>query len=269
MKKTILVAMIILVSVQTLHAAVTIFESDATISASDTYDTVVVKGDDTVVTMTGGTVNKVITMDDSAFNMSGGDVTLFAAYDTSDPNIIGGNIIQQLGLYMQSSANISGNTTISYLLPYDSSVVNVSGNAAITNCWLRNNCIVNISGGVFQEQILGIGNVRVNLSGGIINASINIYSEFLPKPKFNIIGTGLEAKPYGGIYGVGEVTGFWNDGTPFTIGLGESYPQIVLYDGTVPPDCAFQPDSDLTGDCVVNVADLAKMAGDWLDDGRQ
>ncbi len=270
MKRTILIAVIMLVSIQSLHAAIVIFESNATISASDSYDadTIVIKGDDTVVNMTGGTVDRVITMDDSSFNMTGGTVNGLSAYDTSDPNIIGG--IVYINLNMQSSATISGHATVDVNC-HDSSIASISGNTIVNGCRLQNNSALNISGGTFQQGFFGIGNVRINVSGGVINGDVAVDPYFTPKPDINIIGYDLEAKPYGGNWNNGEVTGFWNDDTPFVISLAESYSysRIFLYDGVVPPDCAFQPESDLSGDCVVNMADLAQMATEWLDDGRQ
>jgi hypothetical protein len=276
MTRAIFIAVTMLISIQSLHAeTITIFESDAIISAGDVYETVVVKGDDTAVNMTGGTVDKVFTMDDSAFNMSGGTITDLSAYDTSDPNIVGGNV-GGISFYMQSAAKIAGNTTISYMNLFDSSLVDITGSANVVNCEASNNSTANILGGVLQN-VYGIGNVRINLSGGVFSGSIACDPTMMPKPEINIVGYDLEAKPYGGNWNYGEVTGFWNDNSPFTISLGgsyfgrmndDAYSVVVLHDGVIPSDCVFQPESDLTGDCVVNMTDLAKMADEWLDDGR-
>lgn len=72
-KSTVLVLGLTLIFTASVRAEViTIFDSNATISGGETYDTVVIKGDGTVVDMTGGDVNNVITMNASTFNVSGG-----------------------------------------------------------------------------------------------------------------------------------------------------------------------------------------------------
>ena len=73
-KSTIIVLSLLLFLTVRTQAEITIFESNSIISDGDTYDTVVVKGDGTVLEMTGGSVNRLITMNRSTCNISGGNI---------------------------------------------------------------------------------------------------------------------------------------------------------------------------------------------------
>ncbi len=109
----------------------------------------------------------------------------------------------------------------------------------------------------------------INLSGGTVSGIIGAAGSY--ESKINIIGYGLAAVPYGGSSGVGVATGYWNDDTSFSIDLTGSatYGHIVLYDGVIPANCVNPPEGDISGDCVVNLLDLTKMASEWLLDGTQ
>jgi len=273
---------------------ITIFDSNSIIAEGDIYDTVVVKDDGTVVTMTGGTVNKLITINASTFDMLGGSVSQIIGYDVSILNLSGGQI-ESLNAYSHSNIYIIGTVNITgtaYF--YGSSVGTVSSwNATIRWTYLRGvstlnllagtisgyisiegislDCTLNISGGTVPEGIEGgvsYGSGTVNISGGFIK-SIIFYNDDLYV--VNIIGYNLDAIPYDGTSGFGQVKGYWNDDTVFLIDLlaERDYGFINLYDGVIPLVCEDKPGSDSTGDCKVDMADLSKLAAEWLKDGNQ
>ena len=74
---------------------------------------------------------------------------------------------------------------------------------------------------------------------------------------------------YDGNCEYGQIRGYWNDGTFFTIDLDypETYGSVILYDGVILTNCVNKPESDISGDCKVNFFDLAKMSSEWLRDG--
>ena len=135
--------------------------------------------------------------------------------------------------------------------------------------------IINISGGTISELLLE-GASTANISGGVISelkivgGDAATYDDFGTN-RANIIGYDLNAVPYGGAQEDGQVTGWWNNDTYFTIVLRYecTYGGITLYDGVIPPDCVNRPESDLNGDCKVNVTDFSRMASEWLVDGTE
>jgi len=251
---------------------ITIFDSNATIVDGNSYDTVVVKGDGTVVDMTGGTVTKLITMNDSTFNMSGGSITSSVySYDSSVLNLSNGSL-SQVYSRGKSRINISGDVSVSGVSPYDLSFVSISGNSTVSFVQFMQNdnaSIVNITGGqigtlVADRKDAGI----VNISGGTLQEIYYMGTNYTGR--INIIGHDLNAQPYGGT-GYGEITGYWNDDMPFSIRLQsqDSYAYVDLYDGIIPPNCVSRPNSDLNGDCRVNFEDFSKMSNEWLANGLE
>ncbi|MHC4123364.1 MAG: hypothetical protein ACYSSI_07310 [Planctomycetota bacterium] len=294
-KSAVFVMILVSLFAVSVHAGTTIFDSNSTITDGNSFDIVVVKGDGTVVDMTGGTVNKVITMDASTFNMSGGSITgKTVSYDLSTLNLSDGNTTEMCS-YGQSMINLSGTANVSsYCHFYAESVVTISSNDIINNAILYfhhkaklnmsggvisklqidnfSNCTMNISGGTVNTLHLDAGDNVVNISGGTITKLLVPYSVVGSQDNVvNIIGYDLMAVPYGGSYGEGQVDGYWNDDTAFSIGLGEegAYGNLVLCDGFIPPNCVNKPESDLDGDCKVNFVDLSKITDEWLDDGTE
>ena len=111
---------------------------------------------------------------------------------------------------------------------------------------------------------------EVFISGGTFDTLLADEYDY-ETSKYHIIGYDLAAVPYGSTYDYGGVSGYWNDDTAFNIAFMSEYiyPLVVLHDGVIPAFCANKPDCDVTGDCVVNSIDLAKMASEWLADGTQ
>jgi len=291
MYRRILICLAVVAVCNVQAEVITIFDSNATISSSDTYDTVVVKGDSTVVDMTGGAVTKLITMNSSTFNMSDGAVNNVISYDTSEFNMTGGNT-SYITSFGTSELNLSGGTT-GAIQPCGESRINASGNVStgtISVCdmptitisedavinditvWKDGESTINIAGGTINSNIWAqTGTPEITISGGVINGYLSLDVSTGWSSKVNIVGYGLEAVPYGGANEDGQITGYWNDDTSFSIDLHspEVYSHVVLYDGVIPPTCLSKPESDLSGDCKVDNIDLAKMASEWLADGTE
>jgi len=215
------------------RAVTTIFDSNSTISDGNAYDTVVVKGDSTVVEMTGGTVTKLFMMDASTFNLSGGDITdEIYCYDKSKLNISANASIFHAFVYGKSITDFSGGS-VDYILSHECATVNVSGGVATSVINTQHSSVLNITGGSIPSVPVD-GSGTVNISGGTIGM-LHISSTGDASGKVNISGYNLSAVPYGGSYGRGEITGYWHDDTYFNINLDNSllYSFIKLYDGPV------------------------------------
>ena len=210
---------------------ITVYDSNATIADGNTYDTVVVKGDDTVVGLNDANIVLVIVMDKASFSVAGGRViNKVECYDSSLVTLSEGTI-WQVKAYGQSRVNISGGT------------------------------VDNIRPGF---------NSMINLSGGTVD-KIGLSESLAEDCEINVIGHDLNKVPYGGSYGNGQISGYWNDDSSFIIDLqyGGAYSNIVLYDGVIPPACANRPSSDLNKDCKVDFRDFSKLSSEWLNDGIQ
>lgn len=302
----------VLLLVAQAQADITIFDSNTTISSGDVYDTVVIKGDDTVVDMTGGDVNMVIAMNSSTFNMSGGNImgeTSYGviSYDSSELNFSGGNV-QLMCCCNESKVNIYGTVAFTgacYF--YDSTIVTVASvNVNITTelqlygnstlnllagsvgyIYVDSSSKLNITGGIVSSMFCKgrinivdgtITNLQpygaeIQISGGSINTIGDAGLGEISAKEIRIIGYDLSAVPYGGYYGTGEITGFWNNGVSFLINLlGDNispYRYIVLYDGIIPAECTDRPESDTSGDCKVSFTDFTTMAAEWLNCGLE
>ena len=273
--QTILTIAICLILSATIQAEViTIFDSNSVIASGDTYDTVVIKGDGTVVDMTGGTANKVITMNSSTFNMTGGSIAgtweqIIHSYDNSVLNLSGGDV-QQIRSHGESEVNIFGYVSVTgTVYSYGASVVSMtSDNVTVSGLGPTKNSTVNIAGGTIP-YIEARGDSNINISGGTIGQIKSADAFF--SAEINIIGYDLDVVPYSGSYGHGIITGYWNDDTAVSIDLMDerTYPSLTLFDGIIPPNCVNKPESDISGDCKVNLVDLAKMSSEWLADGTE
>lgn len=271
--ESIFVMALLFIAVSLQAEVITIFDANDIIADGDVYDTVVVKGDGTVVNMTGGEVNTLITMNASTFNISGGSLGVGGhytwTYDSSILNLSGGTFYQ-IRAYGQSKVYLSGNATqsgsvINSSLISDSASVTISGNA-VSKFEIRGNGKAYITGGSTQLSIRE-GSPAINISGGTVEwISNNSGGAFCGV--INVIGYNLSAVPYGGDFRMGEVTGYWNDDTPFSFTLGYgTYSYVKLYDGIIPLNCTNKPENDLNNDCKVNLVDFSKMASEWLHCG--
>jgi hypothetical protein len=246
---------------------ITIIDSNSTING--TYDTVVVKGDGTVVDMTGGDVNTLITMNASTFNVSGGNIGIsnnkgVVCYDSSTLNLSGGDL-EQVYAYGESKVHISGNPNIVLIVFTDFSIATISANGGlIESCHFYSDSIGYISSGSFDvmyietNSIMDVNDAEVTSGIGIYGSSkvnlrdittsvlnvgdssvVNLsggnidnikYSGALDRQvNINIVGYDLNVVPYGGNHGYGEITGYWNNDAPFNIGFESSFFPSALY----------------------------------------
>ena len=276
MKKQSIFMLAVVVVLQTLVSAetITIFDSNAVVANGHTYDTVVVKGNGTVVTMTGGIVNKLITMDASTFNMTSGSVSSTVETHGLSTLNISGNSTVRLGYFAgKSHINFFGNAICTgQARGVHSATISVSGNASLESLYLDDNCKVIITGGVLSSLILYDGTSQVDISGGTINSLGHMAQATVDQMRVNIIGYNLMTNPYSdSSSNGGVVSGNWNNGSHFSISFYSAYifDIITLYDGSIPVDCATQMESDLNGDCKVDFKDFSKMSAEWLKDGTQ
>ncbi|MHC4132476.1 MAG: hypothetical protein ACYSSP_10580 [Planctomycetota bacterium] len=166
---------------------ITIFDSNSIISGG-AYDTVVIKGDGTVVDMTGGDVNNLITMNASTFNMSGGSIGFeinkgIVCYDSSTLNLSGGNI-RKVYAFEESKLTISGDPNIDFSDFGGLSIATISTyGGLIERCSFTGNSIGNISSGFFSWMTIH-GNNIVDVNDTEVTHNIHIYGN----PKVNIRG---------------------------------------------------------------------------------
>jgi hypothetical protein len=178
------------------------FTSDANIQAGDNWMNVTIHDtppNHTTVNMTGGSVTDQMNIyTASTLNMSGGLVGGLAASEESTVNISGGSI-SMLSLYNNATATLSQNASIYTVGVGYSSIFNMNG-GTITYLGAGENSTLNLWGGV----ILG------SLGATSLSATINVF------------GYNLAKTASGGTLGDGQVSGFWQNGTPFTINLHNS-----------------------------------------------
>ena len=200
-------------------AQAVIFTSDGTIKDGDEwwgvaiYDT---PPNHTTVTMTGGNViDAGIAVHNAAtLNMSGGGIWGggLNALDQSTINISGG-YASGAGVGENATMNISNNANVNGVYSYGT--LNIYG-GTIGQLGSDGSAVTNIYGGTIGDNGLAAGASSIfNLRGGDITSYICAgYSATI-----NVFGFDLVKTDTGGTYGYGQVTGFWQDNTPFTINL--------------------------------------------------
>lgn len=172
-----------------------IFTEDGVIQDGDEYryvDIYDTPPSRTTVSMFGGSIDRLIAYDSSVLNFTGGTISGLYAYDFSTINISGGYIHTPFA--------------------WDYSTINISGTFNAVEVCATAAGIVNVMGGT-MKAVAGWGGV-INLYGGIVTDDIHAVGGWV-----NVFGYDLEKSSTGGEYGYGYVSGFWNDGTAFTIDL--------------------------------------------------
>jgi hypothetical protein len=161
--KTVQVTMLLLVFVLPVQAETIVFETNYTLSSEDIYDTVVVKGEGTVVNVAGGVVNTLIVMDSAVCKIIGAEyVGRIICYDLSSVNIFDDdpNNDYWASCYQQSSVNISSGCIV-VVDAFDAADIEVSA-CAEYEFWLMGRNRVTVAG---CEQ----GRINARNSCGIIN----------------------------------------------------------------------------------------------------
>ena len=149
---------------------ITIFDANDVITSSDTYDTVVVKGDGTVVDMTGGTITKLIVMDSARINISDGTISLLFAYDFGYIYASGGSLTGQWKIYQNAEVQITGMANAGWITLYQSSFIIMNSSAAsISSISFRNTSRGNLSAGPCGDLYL-LADCEVYISGSDISS---------------------------------------------------------------------------------------------------
>ncbi|HIJ52887.1 MAG TPA: PEP-CTERM sorting domain-containing protein [Planctomycetes bacterium] len=190
-----------LVGVGEVRATDITFTSDGQINPGEVWSSVSIYNDGTVVDMLGGFVEQMDTYDYSMVNITAGSINSLCARNYSITNFSGGSIY--------------GPTAFDY------ATVNLSGDASAVSLGIDDFGTLNMNGGsIGQIGIRDSG--TVNLYGGIISERLLVLDSALESAVINVFGYNLDKTSSGGHYGYGQVYGFWQDGTAFTIELDMS-----------------------------------------------
>jgi len=145
---------------------------------------------------------------------------VFVYGNNTTVEIKGGNI-GTLSSYDHSIVNVSGGH-ITYAQSYEQSTINISGGIIRVPNTVDAGSTINITGGTFWNVEAGSG--ELNMSGGHI-AGLGIIAA-TGDGVVNICGYGFEYQPMPG-QNDGRLTGFWRDGTPFSIDFRPGAYQLV------------------------------------------
>jgi hypothetical protein len=178
--------------------------TDANIYPGDEYDDIHIYNS-SIVQMTGGTVDSIVAADNARLIVSSGYIRLLDGWGDSIIELSAGTFV---------STNPSWNSTIYF-----------SGTAQTSAAVVEGSGCFNMADGL--AGFVGLwGSGIANLSGGTISDYLLATND----SQVNIYGNGLSITNSGGTYDHGQVSGSWNDGTPFLIDLrqAETYDHITL-----------------------------------------
>jgi len=183
-----------------------IFTSSGQILDGEEWENVYIYNDDTIVDMLGGTIDGIATYDASTVNVTGGHVNTLEALEFSSANISGGSVYGVFTWDHATTALSTGGNITSLGAGGELGTVNMSGG---TTVFLR----------------AGDSGI-INLYGGNVTNYLNAWDS----ATVNIFGYNFNYDPVAGSWGGGQLTGFWNDDTAFTIDLygSETYSHINL-----------------------------------------
>jgi len=117
---------------------------------------------------------------------------------------------------------------VAYAQSYDQSTINISGGVVHEPSIWDDDGTINITGGECWNVYANRG--TLNISGGQITGDDGIYAGDFTRA-VNIYGHGFEYDPYRSP----NLTGFWQDGTPFGINFQEgSWDAVVLHETPEP-----------------------------------
>jgi hypothetical protein len=196
------------------------FTSDGTIKTGDSwwgvdiYDTA---PNHTTVDMTGGfIVDDGIRVHNAAtFNFSGGRPGGILARDYSTVNLTDG--VSAASVINHATVNISGNASVVMATSGGSGIFNVYGGNISNGVLVYATGVVNVYGGII-DYLSGSDSSVFNLRGGLITSYLAAGSS----AAINVFGYDLAKTNAGGTYGYGQITGFWQDGSQFTLDLNYS-----------------------------------------------
>ncbi|UCG56695.1 MAG: PEP-CTERM sorting domain-containing protein [Phycisphaerales bacterium] len=200
--------------------------SDAEIGEGEVYGRVHVYDtppEHTTLNMLGGNVDLMEVYDSSTVNVSGGEINSLFAEDMSTVSVSGGEV-GWIRAQASATVNVSGGRQGSI----DGSgypTINFSGQAATGLVRVSQHTMLNMTGGSMRKVEL-YDSVIVNLRAGVIPEGI---VGFGFDGVVNVYGHDLAKTRSGGQYGHGQVSGFYPDGSAFTVDLGrELYSRVNL-----------------------------------------
>jgi len=176
---------------------------DAIIGEGDQYDDINIF-DNAIVTMTGGEVDSIVTHDASNLIVHEGYIRKADGWGSSAIEVYGG-IFNSIEASWNSVVNFSGSAETSCVVVEGSGSFNME-DGIVTFIGLWGSGMTNIRGGVISDYILASD-----------DSTANIY------------GYDLSLSTTGGVYGYGEVSGFWEDNTYFNIDLKSSDVSVTLF----------------------------------------
>ncbi|HUW18271.1 MAG TPA: hypothetical protein VMW16_03130 [Sedimentisphaerales bacterium] len=203
---TIIATLILIIAAPHAHALLdkTFYSSDQILPGEE-WNAVYVYNNDTVVDMLGGFVEGLGTYDASTINVTAGS-------------------INGLNAHQFSTANVSGGTVLT-LAAYDSGTVKLFPSGTVFSLDAAGAGTAYMSGGITEYARTGDSST-LNLYGGTVTNYLNAWDS----ATVNVYGYGFNYSPSGGSWNGGQLTGFWLDGTPFTIDLydAQTYSHINL-----------------------------------------
>ena len=219
-KKILIILMMLLFAVCSVQAVAITFSTSGTIGAGDTYDTVYVENDGTVVDMTGGQIVDLLTSDISTFNMSGGQITGLGSHigvgALSTFNMLNG-IADLHGLYLEGAgaiysaggtASISGGTL-------SAETVKIYPDAKLT---LANAGVYFGMFNIMEDGQMDIFSGNVEISHASVAYGYYVGDDYMDVgATINVHGYDFNYDPTGGAYSGGILTGYLSDGNPFSI----------------------------------------------------
>jgi len=184
------------------------FTRDASLVKGESYDTVVVEGKGTTLTMTDGYVGELVVKATCHIHLEGGTVQEMSIYDQCTALISGGKTGTVSG-YGDNSVTIRGKAEIAALHAYGATQVAVdSDDATVETIRFFTKC-----GCVDQSQ-----KIKLELSCGQFRNIGTGATEVM----LDIAGLDLTKSAYGGTYGYGVVSGRWENGRQFCINLADT-----------------------------------------------
>ena len=204
---SVILTMVLAMSVCNVFAENKVFTESGEILDGEVWDLVDIYNDDTVVDMSGGSVDYISTFDSSTLNMSGG--------------------LAEVGAFETSTINISGGSLFSGANAYDGGTVNLLDCDYSIDLRVYESGTGNMFGGTVEYLIAGDFGT-LDLYGGVVTDSLGAWESSI----VNVYGYDLDKTTIGGIYGYGQVSGFFMDDSAFTIDF--STPQTYSHVNLVP-----------------------------------
>jgi hypothetical protein len=191
-----IVGAVLLFTTSQTHAALNKdFTTSGHILPGEELNSVGIYNDDTVVNMLGGLVDQMQTYDASIFNVAGGEVYSLYARESSSANIFGGSV-RSVFTWDYATTNL-----------YDGGSVFSLGAGGQSG-------VVNMAGGVTEYLRAGESGI-INLYGGLVTNCLDAWDS----ATVNTYGYGFNYNHSAGSWDGGQLTGFWLDGTAFSIDL--------------------------------------------------